>query len=129
MEQTQAFYFYSFVLSGLIGLMMMVVFFKIYKKAKVKSNWMVFIPIFPFSIIPFFHSIDKSAWQVLKWFIPVAGIYFIIKDQVEFYKRFGLKPAVTILLSYFIPFAALIIFIYIAFSKEVEYEGKHRYGK
>lgn len=106
----------SFVLLSMLG------FFFIYKKARLKKAWLAFIPIYPFCVIPYFHAIHKNAGQMVKWLIPVAGIYFMVRDQADFYRAYGLKVPLSLLLSYFVPFGAFIIHFYMAFSKEVTYE-------
>ncbi|HEX7064170.1 MAG TPA: hypothetical protein VF199_03815 [Bacillales bacterium] len=46
-------------------------FFKMFKKADVEPAWLAYIPIA--QVWPFFWTIKKSAWNILWFFLPVAG--------------------------------------------------------
>ncbi|HDR8323180.1 hypothetical protein [Bacillus luti] len=139
--------FFSLVLFALtIGIQ-----YAVYKKAGIEYAWFAFTVVLGF--IPFFHLINRSAWNILWYFLPfftmifclpflvigswalttvlvfvaslaivcVTGIIFNIK----FLKAFGLSP--WLILLYFIPYLNVIMNLvlmgYIAFSKNVKYEG------
>ncbi|MFC7394600.1 hypothetical protein [Scopulibacillus cellulosilyticus] len=46
--------------------------FKMYQKANIKHAWLAYIPIA--QLWPFFWAIKKSAWNILWFLLPIAGI-------------------------------------------------------
>ncbi|WP_373899454.1 DUF5684 domain-containing protein [Haloimpatiens sp. FM7315] len=108
-------------------------FYKLAEKAKVKNSWLSFIPFLQFII--FFHIIDKSALNILLYFlaiIPLIGaIILIVLNiiwKVDFYKRFK-TDTIFIVLCIIIPFFEWVYLIYMALSANVRYQGENRFGE
>lgn len=103
----------------LIYLLSSFFYYKIYQKADLSNAWMAWVPIL--NIIPFFHVINRSAWNVLYLLIPIASIYFVFKFLIEFIKAFGLNP--WFIIGFLISPINLIILGYMAFNKDVTYRN------
>lgn len=122
--------------------------YKLYKKANHKYPWLAFL-IFP-AFVPFFHVINRSAWNVLWMLVPyltmitgsilmendqnyrlglilflvslVPYFVFAIKFTIEFLDVYGIdRPWILAILL--IPLAQYVILGYMAFSRNVQYKG------
>jgi hypothetical protein len=111
----------SFLVSLLVYLIFSFTLFKLYQKAGLKSAFYAFIPIL--GTIPFFHAINRSAWNFLWLLVPLANIYFSIRFQIEFLRAYGQNDW-AVLVYIFLPPLGLIHFLFMAFHKDVEFEGQ-----
>lgn len=109
--------FFLFIVIIPIYLFVAYVQYTVYKKANVRSAILAWFPLIGF--IPFYHAINRSAWNVLWGFIPVVNIVFGIIFFIEFLKAYGLSP--WLVLISWIPLVPAIIYLYIAVS-DVEYQ-------
>lgn len=78
-------------------------FHQFYKLFQFQHAWLSFIPIFPFFALPLFWKIDRSWYHSLLWFIPIANIYFIIRDMVDFFRKMEFSVPVSMFVSIFVP--------------------------
>ncbi|QST02848.1 hypothetical protein IMZ31_20065 (plasmid) [Pontibacillus sp. ALD_SL1] len=108
---------FLFLYIGLI-LLSMIAMFLIIKKSEHPQPWLCFIPVVNYT--PMLNIIGKSGWHVLWLMVPFVNVYFMIKWLVLFHKAYGLSAWVTVL--WFTPFI-LVVLLYMAFSRDVEYEG------
>lgn len=93
------------------------VLYTIYRKANIRTAFLAWIPFIGF--IPHFHVINRSAWNILWFIIPVANIIAGIIFAIEFLQAFGLSP--WLVLICWVPFVIPIIYLYIAVA-DVEYQ-------
>lgn len=104
-------------------------YYKMAKKANVRNEWMAFIPFLQF--ILFFHIIDKSAWHILLYLIPLLNIVLHLYWSYQLFEAFdcgGTVGMLVIVLSLFMGVALAIYMFYIAFSENVKYVSSNRYG-
>jgi uncharacterized membrane protein YhaH (DUF805 family) len=117
------------VLKYLVGISLYIanaiVLYKIGRKAGVKHSWLAFIPILQF--ILFFHIINRSAWWVLAFLIPVVGFIAAIYFYWEFYSAFGIDIIWKILAIIFTFPIGTILLLYIAFSDVTYKLGNNKY--
>lgn len=99
-------------------------YYKIAEKAGLENRWIAFIPVL--QVIIMLHVIDKSAWNILLMFIPFVNVVFAIIWYYQFFKAFGFET-ILIVLSFIIPFVALGLLLYMAFSENCLYQGTNRY--
>lgn len=105
-------------------------FYRMAKKANVRNAWIAFIPILQF--ILFFHMIDKSAWYILLFLIPVVNFVLKIIWSYDLYLRFGTESGVAILIVVLNFFTGSLVGkvyqLYLAFSDNVSYIASTRYA-
>ena len=98
-----------------------VVHYKFAQKAGLENEaWKAWVPIL--QVVLFLHIIDRSGWNILWLFVPIANIVFIVIWYIDFLKRFNQNPIWVVAL--FIPTLNLIFtgfLVYMAFSQEVQY--------
>lgn len=111
-----------FIVSYLVSTIPM---YKLAQKANVSNSWLAFIPILQFVL--FLHIIDRSAFFVLVFLIPFAGVFIWMYFQYEFLNRFGVDPVLSIIAVIFNPIY-FVLTIYLAFSSNVRYVGYHSYS-
>lgn len=108
-------------------------FFKMASKANVSNPWLAFIPIGNFW--PYLHTIKKSAWNILWLLIPIVGEVFAIIWMTKHFKAFNKSPHWTwMLIGSFIPFLNfffgiffLVMYCYMGFSKNAQYNPHFDY--
>lgn len=115
--------FWIFVLA--VYLIQAITYYKLAEKANVRNSWLAFIPILQF--ILFFHIIDKSAWSILLFLIPLVNVILGILWYYEFFKAFGIGT-LPIILAIIIPPVGFIMMLYMAFSSSVSYVGSNRFA-
>jgi len=103
-------------------------YYRMAQKANVKNAWLAFIPFLQFII--FFHLIDRSAWNLLLFLVPLLNIVLVAVWHYRLFERFGAGGGVgllVIILSFFTGVAIPIYLMYLGFSSQVQYQGTHRY--
>lgn len=99
-------------------------FYRLAEKAGVENAWLSFIPVLQFVL--FFHIIDRSAWFVLLYLIPLVNVIAGIIFYVEFYKAFDIDT-VLIVIAIIFPVVGGILLLYMGFSDRIQYTGNNRY--
>lgn len=100
---------YMFV-SFLIGILMLISYWIVYKKAG-RPGWAAIIPIY--NIVILLEIVGKPVWWIFLLFIPIVNIIFAIKIAHNLSKSFGQDVGFTIGLI-FLPF---IFYPLLAFGK------------
>lgn len=104
-------------------------YYKMAQKANVKNAWMAFIPILQFVL--FFHMIDKSAWYILAYLVPLLNVVLYFYWTYQLFEAFGVggsMGALVLVLSMFFGIAVAAYLLYIAFSDNVQYVGQNSYA-
>ncbi len=104
-------------------------YYKMAQKANVRNAWMAFIPILQFVL--FFHMIDKSAWYILAYLIPLLNVVLYLYWTYQLFESFGVGGSIGVLvlvLSMFMGIAMAVYLLYIAFSDNVQYVGENSYA-
>jgi uncharacterized membrane protein YhaH (DUF805 family) len=101
------------------------------EKANLNNTWIAFIPFLQF--ILFFHLIDKSAWHVLLFLIPIVNVILFFIWSYELYINFGTDSTIAIILILLGVFtgslASDIYKIYLGFGESVEYVAVSSYAR
>ena len=104
-------------------------YYKMAEKANVRNSWLAFIPFLQF--ILFFHMIDRSAWYMLLYLIPILNIVLHLYFTYQLFEAFdvgGTMGLLVLVLSLFMGIALAVYMLYIAFSDNVQYVADNRYG-
>jgi uncharacterized membrane protein YhaH (DUF805 family) len=101
-----------------------VAFCKLAQKAKVKNEWLAFIPFLQFVI--FLHIIDRSGWYMLLLIVPLVNIILIEVWFVEFYNSFNISLLWIVLSLIIYPINCGYI-IYMSYCPDVKYIGNNSF--
>jgi len=100
---------------GIIGLLMLISMWKIFKKAG-KPGWASIVPIY--NIIVLLEITGLPLWYIVLFIVPIANIYAIFKIYIELAHKFGKSTGFGVAMVFF----SIICLPILAFSK-CEYEG------
>lgn len=104
------------IISGVLGIVMLVSLWKIYKKAG-KGGWECLIPIY--NIIVLIQIVELPMWYIALFLVPFANIYAIFKIYIELAHKFGKSTGFGVATVFF----SIICLPMLAFGKNVEYNG------
>ena len=82
------------VICFVLGLLMMISYYKIFHKAGREDAWAAFIPIY--NTIVLLDIIKRPWWQIFMYLIPFYGIYLAIVDINRLSKFFGKTEGFTV---------------------------------
>lgn len=104
------------IVSLVIGIIMLVSQWKIYKKAG-KKGWESLIPIY--NIIVLLQIVELPTWYIILFIVPIANIYVMFKMYIELAHKFGKSTGFGVATVFF----SIICLPILAFGKNNVYGG------
>lgn len=111
-------------LGGLIGYLLgAFVLFALFRKAGYRFCLFAFFPIL--NLIGILHIIDRSGWNVLWTFVPIANLVFGILWGIDFLKVYGMNPwwLAMLVLPYVGALGFFVLNLYMATARDVTYDA------